>query len=53
MSIPEEAQGRKVDVHVLSDSYPGMRWGIEGIEVPEAPRVDVYSKGKEKAVVKE
>jgi antiviral helicase SLH1 len=53
MSLPEEAQGKKVDIHVLSDSYPGMKWGIEGINVPEAPRVDVYNKGKEKEMLKE
>jgi antiviral helicase SLH1 len=26
-----------------------MKWSIEGIEVPEAPQVDAYGKGKEKA----
>lgn len=53
ISFPPEVQGKKVDVIVLSDSYPGMRWAIEGVEVPEAPRVDVYDKGKEKEKVTE
>jgi antiviral helicase SLH1 len=48
IAFPPEAQGKKVDVSVHSDSYPGMRWTIEGIEVPEAPQVDAYGKGKEK-----
>jgi antiviral helicase SLH1 len=45
MSLPREAQGRKVDVVVLSDAYLGMKWKIEGVEVPSAPEVD-DSKGK-------
>jgi antiviral helicase SLH1 len=49
ISFPPEAQGKRVDVTVHSDSYPGMKWSIEGIEVPEAPQVDAYGKGKEKA----
>jgi antiviral helicase SLH1 len=49
VSLPPEAQGKKVDIAVLSDSYPGMKWKIEGVEVPEAPVVDAYGKGKEKA----
>jgi antiviral helicase SLH1 len=48
ISFPPEAQGKRVDVNVHSDSYPGMKWSIEGIEVPEAPQVDAYGKGKEK-----
>jgi antiviral helicase SLH1 len=48
ISFPPEAQGKRVDVIVHSDSYPGMKWSIEGIEVPEAPQVDAYGKGKEK-----
>jgi antiviral helicase SLH1 len=48
ISFPPEAQGKRVDVYVHSDSYPGMKWSIEGIEVPEAPQVDAYGKGKEK-----
>jgi antiviral helicase SLH1 len=51
ISFPPEAQGKKVDVSVHSDSYPDMKWSIEGIEVPEAPQVDAYGKGKEKANV--
>jgi antiviral helicase SLH1 len=37
-----------VDVTVHSDSYPGMKWSIEGVEVPEAPQVDGYGKDIEK-----
>jgi antiviral helicase SLH1 len=48
ISFPPEAQGKKVDVAVHSDSYPGMKWSIEGIEVPEAPMVEDSGK-KEKA----
>ncbi|PVI04840.1 Sec63-domain-containing protein [Periconia macrospinosa] len=50
ISLPEEAQGKKVDVRVLSDAYLGMSWKIEGVEVPEAPRVEDGGKGKEKDV---
>lgn len=49
VSFPPEVQGKKVDVTVHSDSYLGMVWKIEGVEVPEAPRVDDSGKGKEKA----
>ncbi|KAH6872761.1 Sec63 Brl domain-containing protein [Alternaria rosae] len=48
VSLPPETQGKKLDISVLSDSYPGMKWKIEGVEVPEAPVVDAYGKGKEK-----
>ncbi|KAF2133628.1 Sec63-domain-containing protein [Dothidotthia symphoricarpi CBS 119687] len=48
VSLPPGAQGKKVDVAVYSDSYPGMMWKISGIEVPEAPVVDAAGKGKEK-----
>ncbi|KAF1999651.1 Sec63-domain-containing protein [Amniculicola lignicola CBS 123094] len=47
-SMPPEAQGKKVDVEVLSDAYLGMSWGIKGVDVPEAPTVD-DGKGKGKA----
>lgn len=49
VSLPPDAQGKRLDISVHSDSYPGMRWGIEGVEIPEAPSVDAYGKGKEKA----
>ncbi|CBY00034.1 similar to activating signal cointegrator 1 complex subunit 3 [Plenodomus lingam JN3] len=49
VSLPPEAQGMKVDITVHSDSYPGMKWKIEGIDVPQAPFVDEGGKGKEKA----
>ncbi|KAL5412123.1 hypothetical protein PMIN06_009629 [Paraphaeosphaeria minitans] len=45
MSLPREAQGKKLDVVVLSDAYLGMRWSLGGVEVPSAPEVD-DSKGK-------
>jgi antiviral helicase SLH1 len=48
ISLPPEAQGKKVDVVVHSDSYPGMRWGMQGVEVPMAPLVPAGGKEKEK-----
>tara|TARA_R110002003_G_scaffold55_5_gene4994 strand:- start:49114 stop:54714 length:5601 start_codon:yes stop_codon:yes gene_type:complete len=48
--FPPEAQGKKVDVVVHSDSYLGMKWSVFGIEVPEAPRVEDGGK-KNKEVV--
>jgi antiviral helicase SLH1 len=53
ITFPPEAQGKKVDVWVHSDSYPDMKWGIEGIDVPEAPLVEAYGKGKGKGKGKE
>jgi antiviral helicase SLH1 len=50
ISLPPEAQGKTLDVSVLSDSYLGMKWKIESIEVPEAPRVEDGGK-KEKVAV--
>jgi antiviral helicase SLH1 len=47
ITFPPEAQGKKVDIAVHSDSYPGMKWSIDGIDVPEAPRVDDGGKKKE------
>jgi antiviral helicase SLH1 len=49
VSLPPEAQGKKVDITVHSDCYPGMKWRIEGVEIPEAPVVDASGKGKDKA----
>ncbi|KAJ4376494.1 putative steryl acetyl hydrolase mug81 [Neocucurbitaria cava] len=49
VTLPPQAQGKKVNVSVHSDSYPGMKWTIQGVDVPEAPRVDDGGKGKEKA----
>ncbi|KAH3916623.1 hypothetical protein HBI56_048130 [Parastagonospora nodorum] len=48
ITFPPEAQGKKVDVTVHSDSYPDMKWSIEGIEVPEAPRVEDGGKKKDR-----
>jgi antiviral helicase SLH1 len=48
ITFPPEAQGKKVDVTVHSDAYPGMKWSIDGIEVPEAPRVEDGGKKKER-----
>ncbi|KAF2644725.1 Sec63-domain-containing protein [Massarina eburnea CBS 473.64] len=48
ISLPQEAQGKKVAVRVLSDAYLGMKWSIEGIDIPEAPRVEDGAKGKGK-----
>ncbi|KAF1842631.1 Sec63-domain-containing protein [Cucurbitaria berberidis CBS 394.84] len=48
ITLPPMAQGKKIDVSVLSDAYAGMKWKIEGVEVPEAPRVEDAGKGKQK-----
>ena len=47
MSLPPETQGKKVDVSVYSDSYIGMKWSIEGVDIPLAPVVDDGGKKKE------
>jgi antiviral helicase SLH1 len=46
ISLPQEAQGRKVDVVVLSDAYLGMRWVVGGVDIPAAPVVEDGGKGK-------
>ncbi|KAL9105154.1 MAG: hypothetical protein Q9187_008801 [Circinaria calcarea] len=38
MKLPDSEKERKVDVTVISDSYIGMEWRIEGVEVPAVPR---------------
>ncbi|KAH7340050.1 Sec63 Brl domain-containing protein [Pyrenochaeta sp. MPI-SDFR-AT-0127] len=48
ISLPPMAQGKKVDISILSDSYLGMKWKVSGIEVPEAPSVDAICKGKDR-----
>ncbi|KAF2731847.1 Sec63-domain-containing protein [Polyplosphaeria fusca] len=48
ISLPPEAQGKKLDVIVYSDAYIGMQWKIGGVDVPEAPAVeDGKGKGKD------
>lgn len=41
MKVPEAegAEGRKVDVFVLSDTYVGVEWCIEGVALPGPPKV--------------
>ncbi|KAF2712595.1 Sec63-domain-containing protein [Pleomassaria siparia CBS 279.74] len=46
ITLPEEVQGKKVDVTVLSDAYLGMKWKITGVEVPEAPTVEDLKQKK-------
>jgi antiviral helicase SLH1 len=48
ISLPPEAQGRRLDIALLSDAYIGMKWKIESVEVPNAPVVE-DGKEKEKA----
>ncbi|KAF2866013.1 Sec63 Brl domain-containing protein [Massariosphaeria phaeospora] len=43
--LPQEAQGKKIDVYILSDAYLGMKWKIDSVDVPEAP---AFEAGKEK-----
>lgn len=45
IKLPEEVQGKKMNLIVLSDAYLGMRWMVEGVDVPVAPRVE-DGKGK-------
>lgn len=40
ISLPRDAQGKKADVIVLSDAYLGMKWKLEGVDVPSAPEVE-------------
>ncbi|KAF2203385.1 Sec63-domain-containing protein [Delitschia confertaspora ATCC 74209] len=47
ITFPAELGVRKVDILVLSDGYVGMKWKLEGVEIPEPPKVDMDSK-KEK-----
>jgi len=49
----EIGKSRKMDVWVVSDAYPGIEYKIEGVVIPDVPRVDDDGK-KEKpsAVVK-
>ncbi|ORY14268.1 Sec63 Brl domain-domain-containing protein [Clohesyomyces aquaticus] len=46
VNLPTEAQGKKLEIIVLSDAYIGMEWKIENVEIPEAPVVE-DGKGKE------
>ena len=39
IKLPESASERKVDVRVVSDSYLGMEWRVDGVEIPAPPRV--------------
>ena len=39
MKLSPESTERRVDVLVVSDSYVGMVWKVEGVEVPAAPAV--------------
>ncbi|KAI5357013.1 putative helicase, AAA+ ATPase domain, Sec63 domain, Helicase superfamily 1/2, ATP-binding protein [Septoria linicola] len=49
VKLPEADVERKVRVVVVSDSYIGMEWVLEDVEVPPVPRVvdDGLKKGKE------
>ncbi|KAF7524035.1 hypothetical protein G7054_g11547 [Neopestalotiopsis clavispora] len=43
LKLPEPAQGgkgRKYDVLVLSDAYPGLEYKVMGVEIPALPMVD-------------
>ncbi|KAF2473024.1 Sec63-domain-containing protein [Lindgomyces ingoldianus] len=47
INLPEDTQGKKLDVTVLSDAYIGMKWKEEGVDVPKVPVVeDGKVKGK-------
>ncbi|KAF1987287.1 Sec63-domain-containing protein [Aulographum hederae CBS 113979] len=40
IKLPESAQGRKLEVLVVSDGYIGMEWRLKDVEVPMAPLVE-------------
>ena len=44
MKLPNSGDERMVSVWVFSDSYVGMEWGIEGVEIPATPRVEEEGK---------
>lgn len=46
VKLKSENVERKVDVLVVSDSYVGMVWRVEGVEVPAVPMVDDDEKRK-------
>ncbi|KAF2815299.1 Sec63-domain-containing protein [Mytilinidion resinicola] len=47
ITLLEELEAQKLDVAVFSDGYIGMRWSLEGVEIPERPQVEDGGKGKE------
>jgi antiviral helicase SLH1 len=54
IKLPEEEiggfqDGRKVDVLVVSDGYPGMLYKVGGIEIPDVPKVMDNGGKKDKA----
>ncbi|OQO10442.1 hypothetical protein B0A48_03739 [Cryoendolithus antarcticus] len=44
--LEESFEERKVRVKVVSDSYIGMEWGVEGLEIPAVPKVEDDGKKK-------
>ena len=46
MKLENSDKERKVDVWVFSDSYVGMEWKVEGIEIPAVPNVEEEGKKK-------
>lgn len=49
VKLPEAFEERNVKVLVVSDSYIGMEWTVENVEIPPVPKVvdDGLKKGKE------
>lgn len=49
VKLPEAFEERNVKVLVVSDSYIGMEWAVENVEIPPVPKVvdDGLKKGKE------
>ncbi|KAF2457723.1 Sec63 Brl domain-containing protein [Lineolata rhizophorae] len=37
VKLPQSESGRKLNVLVLSDGYIGMKWNVDGVDVPAAP----------------
>ena len=44
MKLPNSGEERLVNVWVFSDSYMGMEWRIEDVEIPATPRVEEEGK---------
>jgi antiviral helicase SLH1 len=56
IKLPEEESGgfldgRKVDVFVASDGYPGMLYKVEGIKIPDVPKVTDDGGKKDKGEI--
>ena len=50
LKLPGSESERRLDVHVISDAYPGLRGFVKGVEIPAVPSGgDDLKKNKESA----